>query len=330
MKMHQVFTSAFANEQGTSLVLLTFAMAVLLGSTALVTDVGVNYVAEARLAVAADAAALAGGTQLGAGRDRAIQAAVEMAEKNGVSANDVFVEVTPDNTGITVTTRMPVRLFFGRIFSTETGEMMQQAQVVLARPAGMYQLVPVGIDESKPFQLGQRRLFFAKDGSGNFKDNDEINLGSGNFGALEFAMKSTGAQGFEKQLRLGWPELISKGDILETKSGVKYSAVKSALEDRLNRAEALAHQCSPSTCPPTCPRIIFVPVYQPIQGSGNKVKQVKVVDFAAFWLDVTRRPNGSWDIRKEISGIFIGIQKGGLLSVAGESPYGIRASKLVR
>ncbi|MBS3900501.1 MAG: hypothetical protein KGZ54_00570 [Dethiobacter sp.] len=325
MKIWYELLRAQANEEGTALVILTLAMTVLIGSTALVADLGVNYVTQARLAVAADAAALAGGTLLGAGRDRAIQAAKEMAEKNGITADAVVVEVAPNNRGVSVTTKAPVRLFFGRIFGLQAAGMEQQAHVVLARPISMDQLVPLGIDQEMDFKIGSRRLLFAKnDNSG------EINLGSGNSGALEFAAQSTGAQGFEKQLRLGWPELISKGDILETKSGVKFSAVKRAMEDRLTRAAALNHECNPNSCPPHCPRIVYVPVYRPLPNGENKVKQVEVVDFAAFWLDGTRRANGSWEIAKEIPGIFIGIQKGGLLSVAGESPYGIRTGKLVR
>lgn len=316
----------FANEKGTALVVLTLAMTALLGIAALVADIGLNYVVQAKLSVAADAAALAGGTQLNAGRDRIIQTATEMAVQNGVSANAVTVEVDPNNTSVTVRTKAPVRLFFGRIFGIQAGEMSQQARVVTARPVSMGQLVPVGIDENWSFEIGSRQMLFAKyDGKSN-----EIALGSGNSGALEFAPKATGARGFEQQLRLGWPELISKGDIIPTKSGVKFSAVKSAMEDRLTRAEALPHRCSPTTCPPSCPRIIYVPVYRPILGKGNKVKEVEVVDFAAFWLDGIKRPNGSWEIAKEIPGIFIGTKKAGFPSVPGESRYGIRTGKLVQ
>jgi len=325
LKIWQTFIIYFANERGTSLVLLALAMTALLGSTALVADLGVNYVTQARLAVAADAAALAGGTQLGAGRDRVMQAAKEMAAKNGIFADAVAVEVAPNNSGVTVTAKAPVRLFFGKIFGLQAAGMQQQAQVVLARPISMTQLVPIGIDQNMAFKIGSRHLLFAKD-----NDSGEIELGSGNSGALEFATQSTGAQGFEEQLRRGWPELISKGNILETKSGIKFSAVKDAMEDRLTRAAALNHQCSPTVCPPDCPRIVYVPVYRPLRTDENKVQQVEVVDFAAFWLDGTRRSNGSWEIAKEIPGIFIGIQKGGLLSEAGESPYGISTGKLVR
>jgi len=142
LKIWQTFIIYFANERGTSLVLLALAMTALLGSTALVADLGVNYVTQARLAVAADAAALAGGTQLGAGRDRVMQAAKEMAAKNGIFADAVAVEVAPNNSGVTVTAKAPVRLFFGKIFGLQAAGMKQQAQVVLARPISMTQLVP--------------------------------------------------------------------------------------------------------------------------------------------------------------------------------------------
>jgi len=325
LKIRQAFLLGFINQKGTALILLTLVMTMLLGSAALVADLGVNYFTQARLSVAADAAALAGGTQLGAGGDRAIQAAQDVAAKNGIFADALSVEVEPNNTGITVKAKAPVRLFFGRFFGLRTAEMEQQAHVVLARPVSMERLVPVGIDQSKVFTIGSRQQLFEKNSK-----SDEIDLGSGNSGALEFARQSTGAQGFEEQLRLGWSEPISKGDILETKSGVKFSAVKSAMEDRLTRAAALPHQCAPGSCPSNCPRIVYVPVYRILRYDENKVSRVEVVDFAAFWLEGTRRANGSWQIEKEIPGIFIGLQKGGLRSAVGESPYGIRTGKLIR
>lgn len=325
MKTRQAITCVLVNERGTAIVILALAMTVLLACSALVADVGVNYVVQSRLSVAADAAAMAGGTKLSEGQDKVIQVARDVAAKNGLTGDDVIVEVDPNNTGVTVRTKAPIRLFFARIFAAPAGEMEQRARVVAARPVGMYYLFPVGIDENLTFQVGMNYKLFAKKGS-----TDEIDLGSGNSGALEFDAKATGAQGFEDQLMNGWTELISIGDLVETKSGVKYSAIRNALTDRLTRAQADGHSCSPATCPPGCPRILYIPVYRTIWDGGNKVKEVEIVDFAAFWIDAKQKNNGDWQIDKEINGIFIGINKGGFVTDVGESPYGIKSGKLIQ
>ena len=55
-------------ENGSAIILLAMAMTVLLGCMALVADVGVNYVQQQRLAVAADSAALAASAEFGRGQ----------------------------------------------------------------------------------------------------------------------------------------------------------------------------------------------------------------------------------------------------------------------
>ncbi|MCR3921643.1 MAG: pilus assembly protein TadG-related protein [Firmicutes bacterium] len=311
-------------EHGTAIVMLALAMTVVLGSVALVADVGVNFFTQAHLSVAADAAALAGGTKLKEGTDRVIQTAVEVAVKNGIDADKVSVLVDGSGDGVTVTTKAPLQLFFATIFGSEGGEMAQSARVVMARPVGMYKMFPVGIDENQTFEFGQNYKLFAKKGT-----TDEIDLGAGNSGALEFTENASGAAEFEYYLREGYDELISLGDILYPKSGVKYSAIKSGIAARLNDAQALGHNCSPTTCPPDCPRILYIPVYH-AYWENSKVVEVEVVDFAAFWIDATQLGNGEWKIDKEINGVFIRITKGGYISEVGESPYGITSGKLVQ
>ena len=312
------------NEGGTVVVILACIMTLLMACTALVADLGVNYVTQSRLSAAADAAALAGATKFNEGAEQVKAVALTVAAQNGVEAGQVEVEVAADGKEVTVTAFAPVRLFFAKLFTHSTEKMAQKARAAAARPTAMHKLVPRGINEKASFEFNKTYKLFAKN-----NNNDELDLGSGNSGALAFREGAEGANEFEIYLREGYDGVISLGDILYTEAGVKFSALKSGLGARLTAAQAQSdHTCSFNTCPPGCPRILYIPVYRPLEENG-KVTQVEVVDFAAFWLEAKQLGNGSWQIDKEITGRFIRRVKGGCTTAAGESPFGLISGKLV-
>ena len=90
------------NEGGLS-VILACIMTLLMACTALVADLGVNYVTQSRLSAAADAAALAGATKFNEGAEQVKAVALTVAAQNGVEAGQVEVEVAADGKEVTVT-----------------------------------------------------------------------------------------------------------------------------------------------------------------------------------------------------------------------------------
>lgn len=318
------FKRYLQNERGTAIVILAGAMTLLMACTALVADIGVNFVTQSRLAVAADAAALAGATKFKDGAAQVQETALAIAAQNGIKAEDVIVNVAGSGKEVTVTATAPVQLFFARSFSKQEGDMAQSARVIAGRPTAMTNIVPLGINENANFEFNETYKLFAKNAN-----TDELELGSGNSGALAFREGAEGANEFEYYLRKGYHEVISLGDILYTESGVKYSALKSGFAARLSAAQAdSSHTCGFATCPSSCPRIIYIPVYRSLWENG-KVTRVEVVDFAAFWLEAKQLGSGEWKIDKEITGRFIRRSKGGFTTEEGESPWGLSSGKLV-
>ncbi|MDW7650963.1 MAG: pilus assembly protein TadG-related protein [Bacillota bacterium] len=305
--------SMLNNQRGSVIVLLAIVMTGLLAGAAVVTDIGVNYVIQGRLSIAADAAALAAGTKLGGGYDEITQLAVTTAEKNGVPAERVIVEVDNDAKGVTVRTQAPMQLYFAQIFGAEGGVMEQRARVALTRPIAFMDIYPLGLDEEITFEYFKHVNLYSK----------EL-LGSGNWGALYFD-DSTGTSTYRVHLQEGYPGLVTIGDDAESKGGATPQAIKKSLDYRFQLA-AETHQCQLGECPPDCARILVLPIYRAVlDNNQNKTSEVIIVDFAAFWVS-------EYDIggaKTEIWGYFIKPNVNPAISVEGESPYGMTATRLV-
>lgn len=92
------------DERGQTLVLTVFCMAILLGSLGLAVDVGVLFHARRNMQTAADAAAMAGATEMFYNGSTNVTTKVYAAAKangvdNTVAGNNVFVTVSPTLTG---------------------------------------------------------------------------------------------------------------------------------------------------------------------------------------------------------------------------------------
>ncbi|MBS4032432.1 MAG: hypothetical protein KGZ63_13570 [Clostridiales bacterium] len=319
MILRKAIREIAGNESGSAIVLLTAAMVVLVGVMALVADVGVNYVKQTQLSVAADAAALAGGTKLDQGNSYALEAATEIAVNNGISLENLIVDVDEDGKGITVKTRGPIQTFFGIIFNNVDSQMEQLARVAMTRPIGLFNLFPLGVDEKANITHGVELNLFGS----------EL-MGSGNWGALQFKDENgnyqTGANIFKENLKNGFSGLIMIEDEARAESGAKSGPISDAIDYRITEA-AKTHVCSLNNCPPGCPRVLILPVYTPTSAEdANKTKFVEIVDFAAFWVS---RTEGQGENRK-VWGYFVKPHVTGAVSAEGESPYGMTSIKLVK
>lgn len=319
MLLTKIIRGIVDDENGSAIVLLTAAMVVLVGVMALVADVGVNYVKQTQLSVAADAAALAGGNVLDQGNAYAQAAATEIALKNGISLDNLIVDVDEDGKGITVKTRGPIQTFFGIVLNSVGGQMEQLARVAMTRPVGFFDVFPLGIDETADITFGVELNLFGSD-----------LMGSGNWGALQFkdddGNYQTGASVFKENLENGFSGLVKIEDIARAESGAQSGPISSAIDYRITEA-AKTHECTLDNCPAGCPRILILPVYTAKSSEDeNKTKFVEIVDFAAFWIS---RVEGQGSNRK-VWGYFIKPLVTGAVSEEGESPYGMTSIKLVK
>lgn len=307
---------AALEEKGSAVVILTLAISVLAGAAALVADIGVAYVTQQRLAVAADAAAFAGGQELHLGAARARQAALDNAASNGVNPAEIVVDVEQDNSAVAVRIASPMTIFFARVLGIdEGGELSAQARVVSSVPTALQGVAPLGIKE-QPLTIGQE--YTLKIGAGS-KD-EPLGLGSGNFGAL--ALGGPGASTYRNNLKYGYPGLLEVGDVVETQTGNISGPTRKAIKFRL--AQPKPPHCSPDSRVRDCPRVLLVPVYVPVESKGNQVKAVRVVGFAAFYVE--RAPGSGKESR--VTGRFVKTFHGGEASAAG-SGFGISAARLV-
>lgn len=300
-------------ENGSVTVIMALAMTALVSMAALAADVGVNYLSQVQIAVAADAAALAGGIKLDAGKDAAIRAAQEIARENGLAAEQVIIDVGDDLRSITVRARAPLQLFFARLFSSVEGVMEQSARVAKTRPTAMEHVFPLGVDEAVQLVYSQRVNLF-----------DKELLGGGQWGALSFEDESgryTGAKVLEEFLKNGFSGIIEIGDLVRPASGVKMSAIRDGISYRIAEA-AKTHTCTLGSCPPDCPRLLILPVYK----TTAFEKELVIVDFAAFWVS-SLEGQGS---KTKVWGHFVRQGVRAAASAEGESPYGLTAVSLVR
>lgn len=303
-------------EKGSVVVILSLAISVLAGAAALVADIGVAYVTQQRLAVAADAAAFAGGQELHLGAARARQAALENAARNGVDPADIVVAVEQDNRALAVRIASPMTVFFARVLGIdEGGELSADARVVSSIPTALQGVAPLGI-RNQPLTIGQE--YTLKVGAG--EKDEALGLGSGNFGAL--ALGGPGASTYGRNLKYGYPGLLEVGDIVETQTGNISGRTRKAIKFRL--AQPKPPHCSPDSRVRDCPRVLLVPVYEPVESKGNQVKAVRVVGFAAFYVE--RAPGSGRESR--VTGRFVKTFHGGQASAAG-SGFGIRGAILV-
>lgn len=308
------FTS---NEKGSAVILLTLAVSVLAGAAALVTDIGVAYVRQQRLAVAADAAALAGGQALHLGTAQARQAALDNAAKNGISPENIVVTTEQDNRALSVRVSSPMKTFFARALGVNTGgELSAAARVAAGTATAVHGAAPLAVRRQE-FVFG--REYTLKVGAGD--QEDSIGLGPGNFGAL--ALGKTGANTYEENLMHGYPGLLKVGDVVETQTGNISGPTKRAIDFRLEQPQA--PQCSPGSRVRDCPRVLLVPVFEPLAAAGGQVKAIRIVGFAAFYVeDVAGQGKDSY-----VTGRFVETYHGGQESAL-ESGFGVRAAKLVK
>lgn len=317
-------------ERGSVVVLVALGLTTLLGFGALVTDVGMFYVQKAKLQNAVDAAALAGVQELPKNPTRAQQVAQDYAMRNNVS--DITVNFETRNSKITVSAKKKVPTYLARIWGITEGNISVSARAMMLPSSSISGAVPLSI-EKQDFVYGV--TYTLKFGSGV---NTSGTGYEGWFGPLR--LTGNGAKDYTTDLADGYNGAFSIGQIVDIENGNMSGPTKKGVGDRLDRDTRVPRNTF-DNYDRDAPEIIYVPIIEVINQSTDTVIQVKIVGFAAFFLEGVAG-NGTESI---ISGRFIKTlvpnkQSSGLLSDllkqeeqmedgTTETDYGLYTPKLV-
>lgn len=296
-----------SDESGNVMVMLAVGMVVFLGMAALVADVGLMYLTRQQLVNSADAAVLAGAQELPGSSAQAREIAEDYLLYN-TDAETFEVNIKNGNTEIEVTAKKEVNFFFARVLGIESSQVSAVSRGVVGTISGHLGTAPLGISENdmKNIQIGDVQTL-------KVSDWEESELGSGEYGVLDLGGN------FNENLKYGFSEMLRVGDTLDPYSGNKV-AMKNSLDWRLS--ECNDPFCSPDNFERDCTKILIVPIYKPIAFGQNKVTEVEIVGFAAFYIEEVKQPP---DL--DIIGRFVRTMEPGEMEL-GYADYGVKTVKL--
>lgn len=306
-----------SDQRGVAIVLFAAGMAVFLGFAALVTDIGMLVLHKQGLSNAVDAAALAGAAELPANPVLAREIAENYALLNGYISDTPLISAQngcPD-TRITVTAAKQVGFTFARAFSINTGTVGAQASAAVAAISSYQGAAPLSIP-NQDFTFNTR--YILKQGSNSPEPSP---LGPGTYGAL--SLGGNGASNYENNLKHGYDGKLTVGDEVDTETGNMSNPTKRAIDWRISQCRH-SPTCSPACYEPGCPRILIVPVYEPVNIEKDQVKKIRIAGFAAFLVErVAGQGNENY-----IEGYFIRLVVDGD-SISGALDCGVNGVKLV-
>lgn len=254
-------------EHGATVVITAVAFAILLGFTALAVDAGVLFVEHTKLARAADAAVLAGAQEL-PDTGRAVTAARDYAQRNGIDTANLSVVFSSDNKQITVNASKDVNLYFARIFGRSTSLVHGRAVARIAPVKTVNGIVPVGINEILlPLTVGQEYLLKA--------GAHEHVLGWR--GVLEYPGEN-GATDYRNCSFNGYSGVVKINDLVSKAAGNMSGPTAQGLQERIN---ACRSGCTWDHYEPGCPRVVIVPIYRDLSPQN----QVEIAGFAGVFLE---------------------------------------------
>ncbi|OIJ15661.1 hypothetical protein BKP35_01305 [Anaerobacillus arseniciselenatis] len=259
----------YKEEKGAVTLLVAFMMVVFIGITAVVIDGGHLYLKKSTLQKAVDAAALAGAQELPTNYQRAIKEAYSTLEKNNVRTSDVNITFSNKHTMINVSVIKTVPLFYGGFFGYENVDVKANGTVQLQTLTSAIGTVPLGVKNDTDLSFGDTAYLKVGDST------------IGNFGAL--ALTGTGASNFEADLKEGYKHEVFVGEKLGTQTGNIVGPTQRAIEDRIKRCPM--KDATYTNHPSVCPRIVMVPVFEPVKTERNQIREVKVIGFASFFIE---------------------------------------------
>jgi Flp pilus assembly protein TadG len=305
-----------ARERGQSLVIITVFMFSLLGMAALAIDAGSWYQTKRSLQADADAAALAGASQLPISWTAAQTAAQAEYAKNGNNTDTVQYQNTNDlttNDTVTVTASRSNPSFFAKLFGINNATITATSKATVesyTKVVSTGQVMPWGVMQQS-WTLGSQYSLYVDNStpnngalSLNGKDSNGNCLGTS--GASDYSNEINGALQVCD---------VSVGQTVPVKTGQNSGPTRQGIDQRITSWDPISAIVSftangqATILKPNSPQLVLLPVVVNAadgsttwpSGSGN----VRVVGFAYF---VLTSP-GYAQNGKQVLGTFVGLQQ---------------------
>ncbi len=226
-----------SSEGGQTLLLCVMMIAALCGIVALTVDVGLVFVDKARMQNATDSAALAGVQLLPDNPDGAVDAATEIANANGLFAEDgLDIRLTttyyPNDT-IAVSASHDEAAQFAAVMGIDFFEVSASAKAMVGSPSGLDKFIPFAVLESS--------LAGLTTGDVTALHYDSQDASNGNSLALSFP-GVTGGDGYRTAIVDGSPfaycvagqEYDGCSSTISTEPGQMVGPLKQGIDDRFD------------------------------------------------------------------------------------------------
>jgi len=318
--------SYFKNRRGGVIALVAVALPVLLGFSALVTDVGALYLNRTQLSNAADAAVLAAAQELPKNPDDAREAAASFASQNGKATDSVTTVISADNRTIAVTISRNVSLFFAPILGVQntTASVTAAAQVNIA--ASVPWIVPFVLPKTQAFDYTHQftqRMYNPLKPHGEY-EFDYMNVG----------IKNANFQDYIDYLKNGYQETFKLGDNMQylgASSGGKASV--EAFYDRTRRDANTDY----TKAKLGDPRVMLIPLVEGMLSRNTSTgTPMKIVGFVGFFLEEvhkgTLQRDGNYGVTFYAKGRFLEDLNVGSGDSTSNPVYdfGVRTIKLIK
>jgi Flp pilus assembly protein TadG len=306
--------SASRRQRGQSLPLTVLFIVALLGIAALAVDGGTWYQARRSAQSAADAAALAGASQLPAGWSYAQTAATSeftTNKKSGDSASYANVTVNAANDSVKVTVTRPSPAYFSKVFGIGSANISATATATVlsyTKVTSTGQVMPWGVMRAS-WVLGSQYSLYVDNSTPN---NGALSLkgkdSSGN------CQSTSGANDYSNEI-VGSLSVcdVSVGDIEPVKTGQNTGPTKQGIDNRITSWDPITAivqftaNGQATILKPNSPQLVLLPVVEDMNGGTtwpNGSGTVKVVGFAYFVLTQPGYAQGG----KQVLGTFVGLQ----------------------
>ena len=285
--------------RGQTAVLISLVIPVLIGATALGTDIAVEYYNWVQMQKSADAAVLAGANYLPDNPTTAVTAAQQFAQSNGVKASEITsTTVGALNQSITMQMQRTVPYYFAKVLGLSSGTITVSAQAGPQYPPNTVNAtspsqVPPGGDNNGNNgadcgSIGACGLIpIGLDSHTVYTDGAQITLQQGEVGAGNWdllALGGVGGNNLRGNIADGYNGMITVGDNVTTEPGKKVGPIDQGFQDRLTLAASIDPSGTYSSHKLTNPRVLLVPVVDWSQGVHGR-STVPVTAFATVWLD---------------------------------------------
>jgi hypothetical protein len=323
-----------SRESGVALVLLALMLPVITGMVALVVDVGQAYEERREVQTAVDAAALAGAAYLPESPNAAVAAAIEYANRNGVSiqasdvkvygtyvASDISLCHTPIlQDTIEVKAARNVGFGFAKVLGIGSANVSASAKAIVGTAGGGTGVMPWALFMPTNYTYGNEvTLKFAP----------QSGLG-GNFGAL--AIDGTGASVYRTTIVNGSQRKINVGDRIDIETGdmsgpTRLGVIELIGSDNTTFSEALAVNSDGTMriLKRNCPRLVIVPIITALAKSGGST-QVQIKGFAEAFITSF----GGSGINSWVKAKFVKVVDHDAVWSSLGNDYGLRTIRLAR